>query len=99
VGPRGRYRLEVFVSGVRRDQREFVINPAVSERLAVQLQQAARPAQVAGAPGGGGGFPMPLAIGGGVAALGAVAFLVLGGGEDSPPPPTTGGITISIPNP
>jgi hypothetical protein len=102
VGPMGRYRMEVSVNGIRRDQREFTIRPSVTDQLALRLQQQV--AQTPQAPGqqptrGGGGFPVPLAVGGGVAVAGAVVALLVLGGGDEPPPPTTGGITISIPNP
>ncbi len=52
--------------------------------------------------GGGGGFPVAIAVVGGLGALGAVAALVLGGSSDNPPPnggPNTGGIIINYPIP
>jgi hypothetical protein len=94
--------MEVSVNGIRRDQREFTIRPSVTDQLALRLQQQV--AQTPPAPGQqptrrGGGFPVPLAVGGGLAVAGAVVALLVLGGGDEPPPPTTGGITISIPNP
>lgn len=61
------------------------------------------PGQFPAAADGGGGFPVAIAVVGGLGALGAVAALVLGGSSENPqqPPggPSTGGIIINYPIP
>jgi hypothetical protein len=104
AGPMGRYRLQVEVNGVQREQREFSIRAGVADALAIRLRQVAAavaPTTTATPQRRKGGVPVPLLVGGGLAlAGGAVALLVLGGGGgDEPPTGSTGGITISIPNP
>jgi hypothetical protein len=112
----GTYDVQVIVGDevLMEFQREVLPGIAtilnITEPILAAAEEA-RPAPDEGmelAEAGGGGFPIAIAVAGGVGVLGALAAIVLGGSSDNggttngggtPSSPTTGGIIIIYPIP
>jgi hypothetical protein len=100
TGPMGRYTIALMSGADVLSTVTAEIRPGTTNRIVLappvvaEEPEAQPPATQLGQPRGG-GFPIPLAIAGGVGAAGVVALLLLGGDG---PTDDTGSITITFPS-